>query len=312
MTILRAQKDRENPYVQINRKMFDDPALSLKAKGFIGYCLSKKDDWRFYVTQLADSLKEGKDSIYSTIKEVEKEGYCIKYQKRDVKGRIITYEYVISDSKAEIQRVKEEMEEELKNKVPKRENPVVDNPLKENPPLITMTKAKTESIENKGNVLDAEKTLPFASAKRVNDKAKFPLKKEQRPYFERMQALNLGTDDDTLIILIRDAFKKGNVALLDKAISHIQAEREKGTEFKKEPIALFRSVLNGKISPISEQAKANKLVAEKCKTKYQWHSLVIKDKYVSCEKTDKEVPTDISKADFLERLQALHELSQVY
>ena len=44
-TIFRVDKDKQNPYVIINKQVFEDPSISLKAKGVIGYLLSKPDNW---------------------------------------------------------------------------------------------------------------------------------------------------------------------------------------------------------------------------------------------------------------------------
>jgi hypothetical protein len=137
MTIIRTKKDRNNPYVQINRKLFDDNSLSLKAKGFIAYCLSKPDDWEFYVEQLASTLKENKTAIYSAIKEAEKAGYCIRFRHRDSKGRLKKVEYIISDSKEEILYLANDLvQKEIKKCLPHSGFPDVDLPDVENVSLL--------------------------------------------------------------------------------------------------------------------------------------------------------------------------------
>lgn len=177
--------------------------------------------------------------------------------------------------------------------------------------LESPTKPKTKPTISKGIVL--EETLPFSSEKEGNETGmKFPLKKEQKPYLEKMKSLDLGSNDGTLIILIREAFKENKVDLLDKAISHIQAEVEKGTIFKKAKIALFRNVLKGKVSPISENAKNNKKFAEGAKKKGKWESLEIHDKYVICKKTQKEIPLDKPREEFEKMIKSLFDLSRNY
>ena len=109
MKIIRSKKDKQNPCVQISIKMLDDSNISLKTKGFIAYCLSKTDDWTFYVEQLALVLKEKKSAIYSAIQEAIFNGYCIKHQPRNDKGRVLSFEYIISDSKEELQRFRDEL-----------------------------------------------------------------------------------------------------------------------------------------------------------------------------------------------------------
>lgn len=98
MSILRVQKNKENPYVIINKKFLEDPKISLKLKGFLAYCLSKPDDWKFHVRQLAGVLKESKNAIYSVINEGIKHGYI----ERDIQknnGRFEAVDYIIHESK---------------------------------------------------------------------------------------------------------------------------------------------------------------------------------------------------------------------
>lgn len=153
MTIIRSIKDRNNPYVQINKTVFDDPLISLKAKGFIGYCLSKPDTWTFHVTQLATVLKEKELSIYNVIKECIDHGYAIRWRMRAGSGMFQSWQTIISDSKEEIQRVKKELNSdprvqssfslESKKKVPHRGFPQVDDQA-----LVINDNSKNEDICN--------------------------------------------------------------------------------------------------------------------------------------------------------------------
>lgn len=154
MAVIRSIKDRANPYVQINKNVFDDPLLSLKAKGFIGYCLSKPDNWIFHVEQLCKVLKEKETSIYNVIKECIDHGYAIRWRKRSASGVFEPWQTVISDSKEEIQKIKKELNTdrsiqssfslEFKNKVPHPGFPDVDNPDVENQGLIINDSSKNE------------------------------------------------------------------------------------------------------------------------------------------------------------------------
>lgn len=89
--------------------MVEDPNLSLKAKGFITYCLSKEETWTFYIKQLVTVLKEGQRALYGIIDECIREGYALRYQPRDVKGNFLEWETIISDSKEEILELKKEL-----------------------------------------------------------------------------------------------------------------------------------------------------------------------------------------------------------
>lgn len=80
MTIIRVIHNRENPYVQLNKKALWDDRLSLKAIGLWAKCLSRPDNWKFNISELEKSMKEGKRAIYSAIDELIKHGYAFRYQ----------------------------------------------------------------------------------------------------------------------------------------------------------------------------------------------------------------------------------------
>lgn len=175
------------------------------------------------------------------------------------------------------------------------------------------TKSKTKPTSQKALSKDDDKTLPFHSEKGGGgQRTKFPLKKEQAIYFEQMKALDLGIEDEKIIIKIRDAFKKGKVKQLEDAISHIREEITKGTKFKKERIALFTQVFNGKVAPISENVVKNRAMAEALKDKLNWSALEIRDKYVKCIKCEKEISLDKEPKAFHPELKDLYELSKIY
>lgn len=77
MATIRGVKDRRFKFVQLLNSMFEDENLSLGAKGFIGYCLTKTNDWVFHIDHLVSVLKEGEKAIYSIINECIDQGYAI-------------------------------------------------------------------------------------------------------------------------------------------------------------------------------------------------------------------------------------------
>jgi hypothetical protein len=132
MSVVRGVRDRKFKFTQVLNCMLEDSDLSLKSKGFITYCLSKTDNWKFHVEYLTAKLKEGEDAIYSTIKECIDQGYGFRYQCRNEKGEVEYWETVISDSKEEIIILKEEVK--LNKSLLLRENPDLAFPDLENPP----------------------------------------------------------------------------------------------------------------------------------------------------------------------------------
>lgn len=77
-SILRVVHNKENPFVQLNKKALWDDNLSLRATGLWARALSKPDDWHFNMTELIASFKEGRKVVYDAMHEIVKAGYGIR------------------------------------------------------------------------------------------------------------------------------------------------------------------------------------------------------------------------------------------
>lgn len=97
MSIVRVRK-RENPFVQIDRRVFEDHSLSWKAKGILGYLLSKPDNWKIYIADLAKKAKDGRDSVRTGLKELEERGYVQKVRMRTENGKFAGWEYQVFET----------------------------------------------------------------------------------------------------------------------------------------------------------------------------------------------------------------------
>lgn len=88
------RRKRETRYVTIVNSMFEDERLSLKAKGLLGYLLTKPDGWKVRIKDLMNHCSDGERSIRSGIKELKEFGYLTFYRTRD-KGSFsgIVWEY---------------------------------------------------------------------------------------------------------------------------------------------------------------------------------------------------------------------------
>ena len=116
-TILRTEKNRNNPYVMLDRRIFENPDLSWKAKGLLGYLLSKPNDWKIVIKDLLNRSTDGKDSVYSTLKELKKAGYIEEKEIRDSRGKFQGKEYIVRE-------------------IPDNGNPDPGNPDPDNPTLL--------------------------------------------------------------------------------------------------------------------------------------------------------------------------------
>lgn len=96
-TVFRRAHNRENPYAQIARATLQDKRLSWKARGLLSYLLSKPDDWIILFSHLVNEAPDGKASLQTAIKELQRHGYLEKRMIRDEKGRIVRWENLIHE-----------------------------------------------------------------------------------------------------------------------------------------------------------------------------------------------------------------------
>lgn len=136
-TIIRTNK-RENPYVMIDKFGLNDERLSWKAKGLWAYLLSKPDDWQIYESELIKRAKDGRDSVRTALRELEKYGYISRRQTRNEDGSFGSMEYIVYE-----RPITENLDDEsgdgksVYGKTdPSTENPSTGFPSTENPPLL--------------------------------------------------------------------------------------------------------------------------------------------------------------------------------
>ena len=151
--LVRTSKDKDHPYVLLNKKFLEDPNLSLKAKGLLAYCMSKPDGWKFHVEQMTKVLKEGYDAIASAFKELIQHGYCIRLQHRE-KGKFHQGEYILYEVPVKSTNIKEP--QAIK---PCLENPDPVNPDPGKPRLVN----NDDSNKDLSNINTAQTAPPLRS-----------------------------------------------------------------------------------------------------------------------------------------------------
>jgi hypothetical protein len=97
-TIIRTEKSKEKPFVMIERIIFEDDGLSWRAKGLLGYLLSRPDNWSVCVADLCNRSTDGRDSCYAALKELGEAGYISKESKKAEAGRFAGYDYLVHES----------------------------------------------------------------------------------------------------------------------------------------------------------------------------------------------------------------------
>lgn len=87
-TIFRIAKNKDNPYVMMDKRPLEDKRLSWKSKGILGYLLSRPDGWEIQIADLIARSLDGGSAVRSALAELKQVGY-LRYlgrQKSD-KGR---------------------------------------------------------------------------------------------------------------------------------------------------------------------------------------------------------------------------------
>ena len=150
-TITRRKYDRD--FTIVSNEFLKDARLSWKAKGIIAYVAMLPDDWVLNMRDLTNRATDGRDSLYSGIKELETCGYCAKTMKRNTDGTIAGYAYEICDKPVFDQPFTENpVTDAPQPENPDTVKPDTDKPGTENPTLINTNSTKDESKpSNKGS-----------------------------------------------------------------------------------------------------------------------------------------------------------------
>lgn len=82
MSIVRVLHNKENPFVQINKKGLWDPDLPLSVIGLWTRLLSRPDDWELNAVELAKSCNVNVNTIYKYLNILIQHGYGYREQER--------------------------------------------------------------------------------------------------------------------------------------------------------------------------------------------------------------------------------------
>lgn len=85
-------------YTVMSNHHLQNPRLSLKAMGLLSKILSLPEDWNYSIKGLATVCKDGYQSVSTALSELEAEGYLIRRQLRDERGRISNTEYIFRET----------------------------------------------------------------------------------------------------------------------------------------------------------------------------------------------------------------------
>lgn len=92
MSVLK--KSFKIDFTQVPNFIINDKNVSLKAKGFYLYMVSKPDNWEFSLSGMESQLKENRKVILGIIDELSACGYIEKIKSR-INGRQATNDYIL-------------------------------------------------------------------------------------------------------------------------------------------------------------------------------------------------------------------------
>lgn len=93
-TIFRVEKNADNPFVMIDRRVIENPALSWKAKGMLAYLLSRPDNWVIRFADLVKRSPDGGHTVRACLKELRKARH-LKIETIREGGRVKEWIYTV-------------------------------------------------------------------------------------------------------------------------------------------------------------------------------------------------------------------------
>lgn len=142
--VFRVKKTKD--YTVMSNHHLKNKKLSLKAKGLLSLMLSLPENWNYNIKGLTVLNKDGRDSIISALKELEKEKYIFRHRIRNQKGQLTITEYLIS----EIPMTEIPIQEKPIQDNPTLDNPIQEKPMQENTTLSNTYQSKTKKSNTNG------------------------------------------------------------------------------------------------------------------------------------------------------------------
>lgn len=201
----RIIKEYTNKFTVISNNEVQDKRLSWKARGIFSYLWSMPDNWDFYETEVTKHAPDGRNSLRTGLKELEKYGYLRRERVR-VNGHLGGTAWFLTDSPKPKAEDKTLMSE---NQTPMSENHTQGFLMSENHTYGDATvqnKYHTKDLPNKGltnkqaNACSADADLSVSFNKLWN---LYPKKQGKKDAFRHYKAWRKKSKDNTDDYLLR-------------------------------------------------------------------------------------------------------------
>lgn len=98
MIIKKGSYENSN-YTILDNKTIRDTSLSLTSRGLLHFMLSCNPDWKFSIDGLCKATNTKLAKLNTCLKELMNAGYVKKEIKRDINGKILGFEWIVSETR---------------------------------------------------------------------------------------------------------------------------------------------------------------------------------------------------------------------
>ncbi len=144
MSVHRSDKSKGH-YTPMSNHHLRETARSLKAKGLLSLMLSLPDDWDYSAKGLATLCQEGRDSVESGLKELEREGYLLRRRIRSPNGCFSHIQYDIFEESL----LKDRASAQPKRNKSEQDDSKQDSPVRKNHTQLNRDIQNTEELKEK-------------------------------------------------------------------------------------------------------------------------------------------------------------------
>ena len=88
---------KTSSYTTISTAHFKERGMSLKAKGLLSLMLALPDGWACSVSGLVELSSDGRESVTTALKELERFGYLKRERQMTEDGKFAGYDYTVCE-----------------------------------------------------------------------------------------------------------------------------------------------------------------------------------------------------------------------
>lgn len=295
MSIVRTIHNRENPFVQLNKKALWDQNLSLEAVGLWARLLSRPDNWEVRVSELCKSCGCGRDKIRSILNELITNGYAFRVQPR-TKGKFADYDTYVFEFKMTKEEIKE-MFTETDFPAPVSSAPINTTLLiqSNNTPILKEIEKDREINKQIVDAPHPKKTLPSSKGNKIKQ-PKHQLSQEEKELIDQMMSFEtpIGNSLDTAFLTVM--FKNHGYERVKKAWEFTTSK-----EIKSSLGGLLRTAIENQWELPDEAFKENKRICEEFASKHP-SRVNITQTYLTCPEMGFDIDFRRPTGDVAEQL----------